>query len=158
MTEPSKAPLPLRGQKAFQVSWLTILKQWVLPGWGYWELGDKTRARAFFFIWLIFALLGVVQLWVGGSEAGALGGIFMFESGSWLKSLGALGTLGLGPLYLPLAYLFGGSAAEPIRNLTQEYGSSYLFIMGLLNWLSFFDLFDRRTGRWYWRLPKDERN
>jgi len=97
-------------------------------------------------------------LWAGGSEAGALGGIFMFESGSWLKSLGALGTLGLGPLYLPLAYLFGGSAAEPIRNLTQEYGSSYLFIMGLLNWLSFFDLFDRRTGRWYWRLPKDERN
>ncbi len=158
MTEPLKAPFPLRGQKAWQASWRTILKQWVLPGWGYWELGDRVRARTFFFVWLIFTLLGALQLWAGGSEAGSAGGIFAFEPTSWLKSLGALGTLGLGPLYFPLVYLFGGSTAEPIRNLIQEYGASYLFIMGLLNWLSFFDLFDRRTGRWYWRLPEDERN
>jgi len=29
-------------------------------------------------------------------------------------------------------------------------------IAGLLNWLCCFDIFDRATGRWVWRLPKDE--
>ncbi len=158
MTSESKVPLPLRGQKAFQASWQTILKQWVLPGWGYWVLGDRKRAKIFFLVWIFFSTVGVIQLWIGASAADASGGIFIFELSSWLKSLGALGTLGLGPIYFPLAYVFGGSASEPIRNLIQEYGSSYLFIMGLLNWLAFFDLFDRTTQRWHWRLPKDECN
>lgn len=158
MSELSKPPLPLRGSKALQASWRTILKQWILPGWGYWDLKDRPRAIAFFSVWFLFTLLGGVQLWAGGLEAGIWGGIFTFDISSWLKTLGALGTLGIGPLYFLFAYLFGGTMAEPIRNLIQEYGSSYLFIMGLLNWLSFFDLFDRQTGRWYWRLPKDERH
>ncbi len=44
-----------------------------------------------------------------------------------------------------------------MRNLTQEYGATYLMVAGLMNWLVCFDLFDRITGRWVWRLPKDER-
>ena len=29
-------------------------------------------------------------------------------------------------------------------------------VAGLLNWLCCFDLWDRITGRWVFRLPKDE--
>jgi hypothetical protein len=31
-------------------------------------------------------------------------------------------------------------------------------VAGLLNWLCLIDIFDRATGRWVWRLPKDEQD
>ena len=43
-----------------------------------------------------------------------------------------------------------------MRTLTQEYGATYVMVAGLLNWLCCFDLWDRITGRWIFRLPKDE--
>jgi hypothetical protein len=76
---------------------------------------------------------------------------------AYLPTLGALGTLGVGPVYLPFAWAFGGAGTEPVRTLTQEYGASYLMVAGLLNWLCTFDIFDRASGRWVWRLPADER-
>ena len=51
---------------------------------------------------------------------------------------------------------FGGVGTEPVRNLVQEYGATYVMVTGLLNWLCCFDIFDRATGRWVWRLPVDE--
>ena len=74
-----------------------------------------------------------------------------------MPTLGAAATAGAGPIYGLFAWLFGGTGTEPIRNLTQEYGATYIMVAGLLNWLCLFDLFDRATGRWIWRLPKDER-
>lgn len=153
-----KTQTPLRRQAALQASWKILLKQWILPGWGYWSFGDRLRGKCFFGVWISFIVLGTLQLWVGGNEAGTWGGLFVFDGASWLKSLGAVATMGVGPFYFLLGQFFSGPLSEPIRNLTQEYGSTYIFIAGLLNWLAIFDLFDRTTHRWAWRLPLDERD
>jgi hypothetical protein len=147
--------MPLRKQKAIKAAWKPLVFQWLVPGAGYWMIGEKGRAKVFFGIWVLFCVLGAFQLQFG-PVAGVKGGVFVPVAGSWMPTLGALGTLGIGPLYGVFAWAFGGAGTEPIRTLTQEYGASYVMVAGLLNWLCCFDLWDRITGRWVFRLPKDE--
>jgi hypothetical protein len=146
-----KLPLPLRKEKALKAAWKPVLLNWALPGAGYWMIGEKGRAKTFLGITLLFCVLGALQMSHGAVD-GIKGGVYVFTPGEWLKSLGALGTSGMGPIYFVFAYFFGGEGTEPVRNLTQEYGASYVMIAGLLNWLCCFDLFDRVTGRWIWRV------
>ena len=155
-TEKPEIPALLRGKKAVKAAWKPILLQLLVPGWGYWSIGQKGRAKVFFAVWAVFLLFGALQLHYGAVD-GVKGGIYVFTPGSWLQSLSAVGTAGIGPAYGVFAWAFGGAGTEPVRNLTQEYGASYIMVAGLLNWLCCFDLFDRATGRWHWRLPKDER-
>lgn len=158
MTETVKPAIPalLRGKKALMAAWKPLLLQWLVPGWGYWSIGRKGRAKAFFSVWVVFLILGALQLQFGAVD-GIKGGVYVLAPGSWLQNLSALATAGMGPAYGAFAWFFGGTGTEPIRNLTQEYGATYVMVAGLLNWLCCFDLFDRVTGRWHWRLPKDER-
>lgn len=144
-------PMPLRRQAALKAAWKPILLQWAVPGWGYWHMGQKGRAKAFLGISILFLLLGALQL-TGGAADGVKGGIYVPTPGQWLRSLGALATMGVGPVYGVFAWVFGGEGTEPVRNLTQEYGASYVMVAGLLNWLGCVDLFDRATGRWMWRV------
>ena len=150
-----KLPMPLRKQKAVKAAWKPLLLQWLVPGAGYWVIGQKGRAKAFFGVWLLFCILGALQMQFGAVD-GVKGGVFVPVQGSWLPTLGALATGGIGPLYGAFAWAFGGAGTEPVRTLTQEYGATYVMVAGLLNWLCCFDLWDRITGRWVFRLPKDE--
>lgn len=152
-----KLPLPLRKQAAFKASWKPVLLNWLVPGLGYWMISEKTRAKALAGVWALFCVLAALQLHFG-TVNGIPGGVFTPQFGpfEWMPNLGAAGTLGVGPVYAVFASLFGGPGSEPVRNLTQEYGASYLMVAGLLNWLACFDLFDRTTNRWHWRLPEDE--
>ena len=150
-----RLPMPLRKQKALKAAWKPLLYQWLVPGAGYWAIGEKGRAKAFFGVWILFCILGALQMQLGTVD-GVKGGIFVPVQGSWLSTLGALGTLGIGPVYGAFAWVFGGAGTEPVRTLTQEYGATYVMVAGLLNWLCCFDLWDRITGRWVFRLPKDE--
>ena len=154
MTKPT---LPLRRVAALRAAWKPLLFNVLLPGAGYWAIGQKTRARILFCVWCVFLMLGFLQLKFGMVD-GISGGVYTpkLDPFEWLPTLGALATAGVGPIYALFAGLFGGAATEPIRNLTQEYGASYVMIAGLLNWLCLIDIFDRATGRWVWRLPKDE--
>ena len=156
--KPLNLPLPLRRGKAIRAAWKPVVANWVLPGAGYWMLGEKLRAKALFGIWVLFLALAWIQL-TTGSVDGVNGGVYVPQLAplAWLPTLGAAATLGAGPAYLPFAWVFGGAGSEPVRTLTQEYGASYLMVAGLLNWLCTFDIFDRATGRWIWRLPADER-
>lgn len=149
---------PLRRMAALRASWKPILLNWIVPGGGYWLIGEKRRAQVLAAVWAVFLVLGYLQL-TGGAEGGVRGGIYVpqTEPFAWMPTLGALATLGVGPVYGLFAWAFGGAGTEPVRNLTQEYGATYVMVAGLLNWLACFDLFDRVTGRWVWRLPKDER-
>lgn len=158
MTDPTpvlRLPMPLRKQKALKAAWKPLLLQWLVPGAGYWVIGEKTRAKVFFAVWVVFCVLGALQMQLGAVD-GVKGGIFVPVAGSWLPTLGAFGTAGIGPLYGAFAWVFGGAGTEPVRTLTQEYGATYVMVAGLLNWLCCFDLWDRITGRWIFRLPKDE--
>jgi hypothetical protein len=150
-----KLPMPLRKMKALRAAWKPLLLQWLVPGAGYWMIGEKGRARVFFGVWVLFCILGALQMQHGAVD-GVKGGVFVPVAGSWLPTLGAFGTAGIGPLYGAFAWAFGGAGTEPVRTLTQEYGATYVMVAGLLNWLCCFDLFDRITGRWIFRLPKDE--
>jgi hypothetical protein len=147
--------MPLRKQKALKAAWKPLLLQWLVPGAGYWVIGEKGRAKAFFGVWVLFCVLGAFQMQFGAVD-GIRGGIFVPVQGSWLPTLGALGTAGIGPVYGAFAWAFGGAGTEPVRTLTQEYGATYVMVAGLLNCLCCFDLWDRVTGRWVFRLPKDE--
>lgn len=160
MTEPAillQIAPPLRRMKALKASWKPILFNWLVPGLGYWTIGEKLRAKVLLGVSLTFCLLAFLQLHFGAVN-GITGGVFVPKTDpfEWMPTLGALGTLGVGPIYTVYAWAFGGPAAEPVRNLTQEYGATYLMVAGLLNWLVCFDIFDRVTGRWIYRLPKDE--
>jgi len=160
MTEPVATPMltpPLRRMKALKASWKPLLLNWLVPGLGYWKIGEKLRAKVLFGVSVVFCLLAFLQLHFGAAD-GITGGVFVPRTDpfEWMPTLGALGTAGVGPIYSLFAWAFGGSAAEPVRNLTQEYGATYLMVAGLLNWLCCFDIFDRVTGRWIYRLPKDE--
>ena len=155
---PKLAP-PLRRQKALAACWKPLLLHWLLPGSGYWLIGEKTRAKAVFGVTAVFALFAFLQLTYGAGD-GLKGGVYVphlapFE---WMPTLGAAATVGIGPLYGLFAWCFGGAGTEPVRNLTQEYGASYLMVAGLMNWLCAVDIFDRTTGRWVWRLPQDEQD
>ena len=150
---------PLRRQKALAACWKPLLLNWLLPGAGYWAIGEKTRAKALFGVTASFALLAFLQLTYGPVD-GAVGGVFVprLSPLEWMPTLGAGATLGVGPVYGVFAWFFGGTGTEPVRNLTQEYGASYVMVAGLLNWLCAMDIFDRSTGRWVWRLPQDEQD
>ena len=155
---PSATPRPpLRKLEALQASWKPMLLNWLVPGLGYWIIGQKRRAQALFGVWALFCLLALLQLQFGAVD-GIRGGVYApkFSPFEWMPTLGAAATLGVGPVYALFASLFGGVASEPVRNLTQEYGASYVMVAGLLNWLCCIDIFDRVTGRWQWRLPQDE--
>ena len=160
MTEPTplpQLPPPLRHKKALAACWKPILLNWLVPGWGYWAIGQKTRAKCLFGVTVVFCALAFMQL-TWGAVGGVKGGVYVPELSpiQWMPTLGALATVGVGPVYAPFAWAFGGQGTEPVRTLTQEYGATYIMVAGLLNWLCMIDLFDRTTGRWAWRLPKDE--
>jgi len=161
MSEPEpktlRLPAPLRRTKALQACWKPVLLNWLLPGLGYWVIDQKGRAKTLFSVWIVFLIMAFFQLRFGAVN-GVMGGVFVPELSpiQWMPTLGALATLGVGPLYVPFALLFGGTGTEPVRTLTQEYGATYLVVAGLLNWLCCFDIFDRVTNRWWWRLPQDE--
>ncbi|MCL1894364.1 MAG: hypothetical protein FWG02_09050 [Holophagaceae bacterium] len=155
--EITKPTIPLRRVAAIKASWKPILLNLLLPGAGYWVIGQKMRARILLCVWCLFLIMGFLQMKFGMLD-GIRGGVYTpkLDPFEWLPTLGAIATAGVGPIYLLFAKLFGGAGSEPIRNLTQEYGATYVMIAGLLNWLCCFDIFDRATGRWMWRLPKDE--
>jgi len=155
--EITKPTLPLRRMAALTASWKPLLLNFILPGAGYWVLGQKTRAKILLCVWCIFLVIGFLQLKFAAVD-GIVGGVFTpkLSPFEWLPTFGALATIGVGPIYALFAALFGGAGAEPVRNLAQEYGATYVMVAGLLNWLCCFDVFDRATGRWMWRLPKDE--
>jgi len=156
-TPTPQLPPPLRHQKALAACWKPILLNWLVPGAGYWMIREKTRAKALFGVTVVFSLLAFLQLTYGAVD-GVRGGVFVPQLAplQWMPTLGAAATAGVGPIYSLFAWCFGGQGTEPVRNLTQEYGASYIMVAGLLNWLCLIDLFDRTTGRWVWRLPKDE--
>jgi len=155
--EITKPTIPLRRMAALKAVWKPLLLNLLQPGAGYWIIGQKTRARILFCVWYAFLFFGFLQMRFG-VLGGMKAGVFTpkFDPFEWLPTLGAVATAGIGPVYALFAAFFGGAGSEPVRNLTQEYGSSYVMIAGLLNWLCCFDIFDRATGRWMWRLPKDE--
>jgi hypothetical protein len=96
--EIKKPTMPLRRLAAVKASWKPTLLNLLLPGAGYWMIGQKTRARIIFCVWWVFLLLGFLQMKFGMVD-GFRGGVYTPRTDpfEWLPTLGALATAGIGP-------------------------------------------------------------
>ena len=92
LAEAPKLAPPLRRQKALLACWKPILLNWLVPGWGYWLIGEKTRAKVLFGVSAVFCLLAWMQLsW--GAPDGIRGGVYVPVLGpiQWLPDPGRPG-------------------------------------------------------------------
>ena len=106
---------------------------WLVPGLGYWLTGRKkscyVMAAALFTAFFLGILLG--------------GDLFTMSEGK-IRQLGSLCQMGFGlPYFAAKALVERGS---PL-NLTYDYGTNYLLIAGMINWLAVMDVFDISVNR-----------
>ncbi len=136
--EPRRFPLALRG--------LAIVVAWLVPGAGHLVLGKRGRALVFFLTIVGAFAIGLILnghlYWPTPDQTAALHVDlitvlwFFAQIGSGL-CYGVSYLLGLGTEAIPQA------AASP----TFEYGNTFMFLAGLLNYLVIHDAFDIAAGR-----------
>jgi hypothetical protein len=133
-----------RHEAAPAAAWLMGALGWFLPGAGHFFQGRWGRGLLLGgAVWLMF----VVGVLFGGH-------LFSFtarEAGTnpLLQAAPAIANLGTGGLYLfcSLMGLNFAELPEQMRRATFEYGNTFLWIAGLLNYLSMLDAFDIAAGR-----------
>jgi hypothetical protein len=121
---PAKAEIPV----------LPLVAAGLLPGGGHFWQGRWGRGAI---------LLGAVGLmFVAGLLMG--GRFFRFEPGNFVETLGFLGDLCSGLLFIAahLAGHQGAVASSPIA----DYGTKFLLVAGLLNVLCVLDAYDIAVG------------
>ena len=131
-------------EAAPSIAWLMGALGWFLPGAGHifqgkWERGLLLGGA----VWAMFIL--------GALFGGHLFSFTSREAGSnpLLQAAPAIANLGTGGLYL-FSSLIGWNFAElseQMRRDTFEYGNTFLWVAGLLNYLSMLDAFDLAAGR-----------
>jgi len=136
--EPKRFPLGLRT--------LAIIVAWLVPGAGHLALGKRGRALLFFLTivgaFVIGLALGGHLYWPAPDPSATLRVDlitvlwFFAQVGSGLCYV-VSHLLGLGTAPIPQA------AASP----TFEYGNTFMFLAGLLNYLVIHDAFDIAAGR-----------
>jgi hypothetical protein len=108
---------------------------WVIPGAGH--LIQKKWARGFL---LMFSVVLMFMLGI------AMGGkIYKSNTGDLLDMLGFVGDAGAGGLYIVSRVMELGSTA--IAFATNDYGTKYIVISGLLNVMSMVDAYHIAMGR-----------
>jgi Family of unknown function (DUF6677) len=129
--------------KAPGQAWLIAGAAWLIPGAGHMLLRKWGRALSMGgSVWLCF-ILGL-----------AMGG-HMFDlttgqgSSPFLQVPPMIANIGCGALYLVSSVLGVGFADGPQQaaRATYEYGTTFLLIAGLLNYLTMLDAFDIAAGR-----------
>ena len=125
-------------------AWLMGTAGWVFPGAGHLLQGHWVRALLLGgCVWICFIcglLMGGHLFKFTGAEQGA----------SWLLQVPPMiADLGAGILYLGSWILGVGFSDDPQQaaRATYEYGTTFLLIAGLLNYLSMLDAFDISAGR-----------
>lgn len=124
-------------------AWLIGVAAWFVPGIGHlllkrWVRGIMMGGA----VWLCF-FLGL-----------AMGG-HMFDlstgqgSSIWLQVPPMIANLGNGVLYIVFWLMDYGFADDPVQaaRATYEYGTTFLLIAGLMNYLNMLDAFDIAAGR-----------
>lgn len=125
-------------------AWLMGAAGWLLPGAGHMLQGLWGRAALLGgAVWTTF----VVGLLFGGHLFSLTGR----EPGTnfLLQAAPAIANLGTGGLYLfcSLLGLNFAELPEQMQRSTFEYGNTFLWIAGLLNYLAMLDAFDIAAGR-----------
>jgi hypothetical protein len=114
---------------------MVLIAGWLIPGLGHLILGKWIRA-----LLLLLSILGMFL--VGLAMQGK---IYSPSTGDILDVLGFAGQLGLG-LLCGLAHMLGWGATSSVNTLA-DYGTKFIVIAGLLNYIAAVDAHSLANGR-----------
>jgi hypothetical protein len=114
---------------------MVLLAAWLIPGLGHLLLGKWIRA-----VLLFLSILGMFVVGIA-----LQGKIYSPGTGDILDILGFVGQLGLG-LLCGLAHWFGWGASSAVNTLA-DYGTKFIVVGGLLNYIAAVDAHSLATGR-----------
>ena len=131
-------------QQLKAIAWVMGAIAWLLPGAGHLLQGKWGRGLLLGgAVWAMFVaglLFGGHLFSLTGKDAG---------TNALLQAAPAIANLGTGGLYLFCSMLGLNFAELPeqMRRATFEYGNTFLWVAGLLNYLAMLDAFDIAAGR-----------
>ncbi len=114
---------------------VVLLAGWLVPGLGHLMLGRWVRALLLFVSITAMFFLGLAMR----------GKIYAPNTGELLDMLGFIGDLGNGIFFL-LSVAFGWGQ-NIVQVVTADYGTKFLVVAGLLNFISAVDAHSLRLGR-----------
>lgn len=122
---------------------LAVIAAWLIPGAGHLTLGRYGRGLMFFALIVGSFALGIALqgrlYWPTVSDPPTM---FYFDLISILWSFAQIGA---GLCYL-VSYALG-LGSNPLPAATNEYGNTFMFLAGLLNYLIIHDAYDIAAGR-----------
>ncbi len=135
--EPKLAPVAISKQA------VACLAGWMIPGAGHAVLGRYGRALLIFTSISLMIVLGLAMH--GHLYApGELDTLFAFKD--VLSKVYLVGQMGMGVVH-PLLRVLKVGVEFQYKQPTYEYGTHFLVVAGLLNFLAVFDAFDIAKGR-----------
>jgi hypothetical protein len=114
---------------------IILVAGWLVPGLGHLMQGKWIRAVLLFASITCMFSLGLAMH----------GKIYAANSGELLDMLGFVGDLGNGALYVLAAFF--GWGQNVIQVVTADYGTKFIVVAGLLNFISAVDAHSLRLGR-----------
>jgi hypothetical protein len=133
-TEAQQVAQRIPGEKS-SLPAMVFIAGWLIPGLGHLILGKWIRALLLFLSILGMFLVGLAMQ----------GKIYSPSTGDILDILGFAAQLGLG-LLSGLAHAFGWGAASSVNTLS-DYGTKFIVVGGLLNYIAAVDAHSLANGR-----------
>ncbi|MES2219702.1 MAG: DUF6677 family protein [Acidobacteriota bacterium] len=133
-TTKDQAAQSAAGSQSFSAG-IILLAGWMIPGLGHLMQGKWIRAVLLFVSITCMFSLGLAMH----------GKIYAANSGELLEMLGFVGDLGNGILYV--LSVFFGWGQHVVQIVTADYGSKFIVVAGLLNFISAVDAHSLRLGR-----------
>jgi hypothetical protein len=132
----SKVQVPAKTQTSSNgFSYLALIVGWLVPGAGHLLTGRWVRA-------LLLFLSIAAMYWLGIAMQGQL---YVPNTGDILDMLGFIGDLGNGVFYA-IGRIFD-LGTTPVQLATADYGTKFIVVAGLLNFISAVDAHNLRIGR-----------
>ena len=116
------------------VPWGLLAVAWLVPGLGHYILGKRTRAFVFF---AVVTAAFVTGLLLDGELALPRAG----QPFSWLKAFASVGN----GVWFLAARLAGVGRGDPTA-VGFDFGNTFLYTAGLMNWLVVLDVSDIARG------------
>ncbi|HEV2462373.1 MAG TPA: DUF6677 family protein [Acidobacteriaceae bacterium] len=112
-----------------------LILGWLVPGAGHLLTGRWVRG-------LLLFLSIAAMFWLGIAMQGKL---YLPNTGDVLEMLGFAGDIGNGVFYA--VGRFWGFGSIPVQLVTADYGTKFIVVAGLLNFISAVDAHNLRIGR-----------
>jgi len=114
---------------------LALLAGWLVPGLGHVQAKRPIRGAILFVTITLMFVLGLLMQ----------GKLYVADPGDLLEMLGFVGDLGTGLLYLAARFADLGHGAVQVA--TADYGTKFIVVAGLLNFIAAIDAHNLRIGR-----------